>query len=116
MLTIYHNPRCRKSREALQYLQTQELSIEIVRYLDTPFQKDELKKVLNKIGIRPSEVVRKNEAQWKALENRNELNEEEIFEVLIQYPKLIERPLVTDSQSGVLARPLEKLKLFLESR
>ena len=116
MLTIFHNPRCKKSREALQYLEAKGYPIEIVRYLDTPFQKDNLKEILNKIRIRPSEVVRKNEAQWKAFENRNELSEEQILEALVKYPKLIERPLVMDSQSGVLARPLENLKLFLESR
>jgi len=112
MYTIYHNPRCRKSREALQYLNEQGAALKIVNYLNEPFTKETLKTVLDLLCIPPSELVRKNENDWKAIPNRNELSQEEIVEVLVQFPKTIERPIVTYKDKGVLARPLEKLIFF----
>lgn len=113
--TIYHNPRCRKSREALQFLEESGHEIEIIRYLNAPLSKNELQDVLNKITLKPSEILRKNEAEWKSIPKRNSLSENEILEQLSIYPKLIERPIVTLNQKGVLARPLENLVLFLKA-
>ncbi|MGB0601142.1 MAG: arsenate reductase (glutaredoxin) [Flavobacteriaceae bacterium] len=113
MYTIYHNPRCRKSREALQYLEDQGAALKIVNYLNEPLKKAELKAILNQIGQHPSEIVRKNEADWKAVPNRNELTEDQILEVLVEFPKTIERPIVTSNNKGVLARPLENLISFI---
>lgn len=115
MYTIYHNPRCRKSREALQYLEKNGKQVTVVNYFNEPFSKSTLKKVLDKIEIKPSQVVRKNEADWKKVENRNTLNENQILDILIEYPKILERPIVISKDSGVLARPLEKLISFLRS-
>jgi len=115
MYTIYHNPRCRKSREALQYLEKYRKQVKVVNYFNEPFSKSILKEVLDKIGIQPSQVVRKNEADWKTVANRNTLNENQILDILIEYPKILERPIVVSQDSGVLARPLEKLISFLRS-
>ena len=114
MLTIYHNPRCRKSREALQYLKDQNLDVTIVEYLKEPLSKIQLQKILRQIGLEPSSVLRKNEADWKAIDNRNDLSEDQILDVLTNYPKTLERPLITSKESGVLARPLENLISFLQ--
>ena len=113
--TIYHNPRCRKSREAIQFLEEADHSHEVVLYLDGFFTKDSLQVVLNNIAIKPSEIVRKNESEWKNISNRNSLNETEILELLIKYPRLIERPIVISGNKGVLARPIENLALFLKA-
>ena len=113
MYTIYHNPRCRKSREALQYLEDQSATLKIVNYLNESLKKAELKAILNQIGLQPREIVRKNEADWKAVPNRNELTEDQILEVLVEFPKTIERPIVTSNNKGVLARPLENLISFM---
>ena len=113
MYTIYHNPRCRKSREALQYLEKNGKQVTVVNYFNEPFSKSTLKKVLDKIEIKPSQVVRENEADWKKVDNRNTLNENQILDILIEYPKILERPIVISKDSGVLARPLEKLISFL---
>jgi len=109
MYTIYHNPRCRKSREALQYLEDQGAAIKIINYLNEPLKKEELQTILNQIGLQPSQIVRKNEADWKAVPNRNELTQDQIIDVLVEFPKTIERPIVTYKDKGVLARPLENL-------
>jgi len=114
LLKIYHNPRCRKSREALQLIEEEQLEHEVIRYLETPLDKEELKEILNKINLQPSAILRKNEADWKALPNRKTMSEEEILDALITYPKLIERPIVIDQNKGVLARPIDNLINFLK--
>jgi arsenate reductase len=113
-LTIYHNPRCRKSREAVQYLNEIGKAFEIVKYLEQPFDRDTLKEVLNKINKKPSEILRKNETLWKKEFSSKQWSEEEVLDLLISHPKLIERPIVTDTKSGVLARPLENLVEFIQ--
>ena len=113
MYKIYHNPRCRKSREALFLLEDLGLKVLVVNYLTEPLSKPKLQEILVKIKLKPSQLIRKNEADWKAINNRKELTENQILDVLIKCPKTIERPIVTSEDSGVLARPLENLITFL---
>lgn len=115
MYTIYHNPRCRKSREALHYLKKNSKQVEVVNYFNEPISKLKLKKILNKIKHKPSQVLRKNEADWKAVANRNLLSEDDILDILVKYPKTLERPIVITEESGVIARPIENLISFLDS-
>lgn len=114
MLKIYHNPRCRKSREALEFLKNKKLDYQIHYYLENRLTSYELKSIIEKIKLKPSDIVRKNEKDWKAIHNRNNLTENEILSLLISNPKLIERPIVTNEKIGVLARPLENLVQFLD--
>ena len=111
--TIYHNPRCRKSREALQLLKEKNIKFKVVKYLDQNFDKQSLGKVLDIIGKKPSDALRKNEEIWKKQLNGKNIGEDEILELMIQNPKLIERPIVICGDKGVMARPLENLKDFL---
>jgi arsenate reductase len=115
MYTIYHNPRCRKSRVALQYLKDHGKQIKVVNYLKEPLSKSTLKEILAQIELQPSQLLRRNEADWKAIENRNKLTEDQLLDVLVNYPITIERPIVISATSGVLARPLENLISFLNS-
>ena len=114
MLKIYHNPRCKKSREALEFLKNKKLDYKIHYYLENLLTSNELESIIKKIKLKPSDIVRKNEKDWKAIPNRSDLTENEILSLLISNPKLIERPIVTNQKIGVLARPLEKLVQFLE--
>ena len=114
MLKIYHNPRCRKSREALEFLNNKKIDYQIYYYLKNHLTSDELKSILKKINLNPSDIVRKNEKDWKAIPNRNDLTENEILGILILNPKLIERPIITNEKEGVLARPLDNLFQFLD--
>lgn len=113
-LTVYHNPRCRKSREAIQYLEEEGVYFEIVKYLEQPFDEITLAEVLKKIERKPSEILRKNEVIWKKEYASKDLSEDQILKLLVEHPKLIERPIVTSAKKGVLARPLENLIEFLQ--
>tara|TARA_Y100000768_G_C23840301_1_gene615827 strand:+ start:425 stop:796 length:372 start_codon:yes stop_codon:yes gene_type:complete len=110
---IYHNPRCRKSREALQLLKEQKVNYEIVLYLENPLSKNILQSILKKINLEPSAIVRKNEREWKDIPNREKMLEDQILNTLVSFPKLIERPIVLSQNKGVLARPIENLIEFL---
>lgn len=109
MLTIYHNPRCRKSREAVAYLETQNIPFEIINYYDHPFDASTLQTVLDRCGLAPSQILRKQEALWKSDYKGKTWTESQLLQLLVQHPKLIERPLVVSEQKGVLARPLVNL-------
>lgn len=110
---IYHNPRCRKSREALQLLEEKNLEFEAVKYLEQNFDKQSLGKLLNIIGKNPSDALRKNEEIWKKQFSGKNISEDEILDLMIQYPKLIERPIVIYGNNGVIARPLDNLMVFI---
>ena len=112
-LTVYHNPRCRKSREAIQYLEDKGLSFDIVKYLEHSFDKNTLGEVLKKIEKKPSEILRKNEVLWKKEYASKDFSEDQILQLLVEKPKLIERPIVTTTDKGVLAQPIENLMEFL---
>lgn len=114
MLKIYHNSRCRKSREALHYLQEKDYAIEIIEYLKNPVQLSEWKEVLAFIDKKPSEVVRTQENLWKQEFKGKDLSESEILTLLAENPRLIERPIIIEGKSGVLGRPLENLISFLK--
>ncbi len=106
-MKIYHNPRCSKSRQTLQLLKDKGIEPEVVRYLETPPTKEELRDVLRKLGMKPEEIVRKKEAIYKEKYKGKELSDEEWLEVLSQNPKLIERPIVIKGNKAVLGRPPE---------
>ena len=114
MLKIYHNPRCRKSREALHLLQEEKVEHEVILYLENPLTKGALQELLEKIKLQPSALVRKNEKEWKAIPDRKTISESQILDALVSFPKLIERPIVEGKTSGVLARSIENLIEFLK--
>ena len=113
--TIYHNPRCKKSREALRLLEEKNIKFKVVKYLDQNFDKQSLGKLLDIIGKKPSDALRKNEKIWKKQLNGKNIGEDEILELMIQYPELIERPIVVYGNKGVMARPLENLMDFINN-
>ena len=113
-ITIYHNPRCRKSREAVQHLEEHNINFEVVKYLEDKLNEKELSDILAKVGKKPSEVLRKNETLWKTEFKNKNLEEREILIVLVKYPKLIERPIIISDDTGVIARPLENLVEFIK--
>lgn len=105
MTTIYHNPRCRKSRETLQILEEKGGAFEIVQYLEDVPSEEELWKIIGMLGISPLELVRKNETIWKEQFKNKELSDEEVITAMAQNPKLIERPIVIKDGRAVLGRP-----------
>ncbi len=113
-LKIYHNPRCRKSREALQYLEETKQSFDIINYLDNHLSKEEIEQLLKELGYQPEDLIRKNEAIWKEQYKGKKLSVDELVSALNENPKLIERPIISNGKSAVIARPLEKLIDFLK--
>ena len=116
--TIYHNPRCSKSRQALQILRDRGIEPSIVEYLKTPLQKDELKKISTSLGFRPKEFVRKNESDFKERNLVNHLEDDDkMIEAMAAYPKIIERPIVVLKDKAVIGRPpdnvLKLIKLII---
>lgn len=107
MITIYHNPRCRKSREGLALLEESGKTFEVIKYLDDSVSEEELKTIIVKLGIKPIDLVRKNEAIWKSEFKDKELSDEQIIKVMAKHPKLIERPIVINGNKAVVGRPKE---------
>lgn len=113
MVTIYHNPRCSKSREALQLLEEHGKAFTTLKYITEPLTKEQLTGIITKLGIKPIDLVRKNEAVWKENYKGKQLADNEVIDALLLYPKLIERPIVVNGSKAVVARPAEKIKDLL---
>lgn len=109
-LTLYHNPRCSKSRSALQLLEERGLNPNIVRYLETPLSAAELHELLRKLGIRARQLLRTGEDEYKALGlNDPELTDEQLIAAMVSQPKLIERPILVAGDKAVVGRPPERI-------
>ena len=109
-LTLYHNPRCSKSRAALELLQARGLEPTVVRYLDTPPDADALKAVLAKLGLHARALLRTGEDEYKALNLADAtLGEDQLIDAMVQHPKLIERPILIAGDKAAIGRPPEKV-------
>lgn len=113
MITIYHNPRCSKSRDGLCFVEDLNEEIEVRKYLDEPFTKDELLSIIKKLNIKPIELVRTNEKIWKENYKGKDLTDADIIDAFLENPKLIERPIVVKGNKAVIARPKEKINEIL---
>ncbi|MFK2820178.1 arsenate reductase (glutaredoxin) [Flavobacteriaceae sp. LMIT009] len=109
MIIIYHNNRCRKSRQGLQLLETSGKDFKIIKYLENVPTKEELSAIIDKLGIPPIDLVRKNEAVWKESYKGKDLTDDELIEAMVAHPKLIERPIVINNEKAVIGRPPEKI-------
>lgn len=108
-LTIYHNPRCAKSRAALELLRQREVPLEVVEYLKTPLTLEELRALRKKLGLPPSAWVRRGEKEYKAAGLSDQSSEEEILEAMAKHPILMERPIVVRGKRAVVGRPPERV-------
>ena len=108
-LKIYHNPRCSKSRQTLQILEEKGADIEIIEYLKDVPTKKELKKVLKLLGLNASDILRKGEAIYKENFKGKEFSNDEWIDIMLENPKLIERPIVFDGKKAVIGRPPENV-------
>jgi arsenate reductase len=110
MTTIYHNPRCSKSRASLEMIQAKGITPTIIKYLETPPDKQQLTDILGKLGLQAEQIVRKGEALFKELELADKtLSNEEWIDVLAKHPQLIERPIVVNGNKAAIGRPIEKV-------
>ena len=104
---IYHNPRCSKSRQALDLLRNNGIEPEVIEYLKTPLSEEELSSLIQKLGIEPSELIRKSEQIFKVEYNGKDLSSAEWLQAMIKHPKLMERPIIENKSSAIIGRPPE---------
>jgi arsenate reductase (glutaredoxin) len=112
-MLIYHNPRCRKSRETLQLLQEKGVQPETRLYLEDNPNKKELEEVVRKLGIPAEKLVRKSEAIFKEKYKGRISSEREYIQAMVDDPKLIERPIVIEGNRAVIGRPPESVLALL---
>ena len=105
-LTIYHNPRCSKSRETLRLITNKNLSPNIIHYLDKELTFKELKKLIDLLHISPRDLLRSEEAEYKNnnLKDHN-ISDDDIINYMIRFPKIIQRPIVINGDKAVIGRP-----------
>jgi len=108
-ITIFHNPRCSKCREALGVLEESNCEIEIVEYLKKFPSKKELKDLLMKLGLKPLDIIRTNEPFLKKNPGTKKFTDSGCVQVIIQNPILLQRPMVVDGYKAVIGRPVEKV-------
>lgn len=114
MITLYHNPRCSKSRTALALLRDHGIEPEVRFYLEQPPTAAELKQVLSKLGIGARALLRKGEDAYKELNLADEsLSEKALIKAMVTHPKLIERPIAITQDQAVVGRPPEKVLTLL---
>ncbi|MCP5467776.1 MAG: arsenate reductase (glutaredoxin) [Deltaproteobacteria bacterium] len=110
MTKIYHNPRCSKSRQTLELLQSKGIEPEVIEYLKTPPSAAELDEVLKKLHLEPQDITRSKEKTYEELDlKEKKLSRQEMIQVLVKNPILIERPIVVQGAKAAIGRPPEKV-------
>jgi arsenate reductase len=113
-VTIFHNPRCGKSRQTLQLLQAQGIEPEIIEYLKNPPSAQELEDILQKLGMEPRELMRKKEPDYKNNDLGNaSLDRQALITAMVNHPILIERPIVLANGKAAIGRPPESVLAIL---
>jgi arsenate reductase (glutaredoxin) len=112
-MKIYHNPRCSKSRQTLALINESGKPVKVIDYLNDPPTFDELKHLIGLLGITPLELIRKGETVYKEQFKGKTFSDDDWIKIMINNPKLIERPIVADGQKAILGRPPENVKSLL---
>lgn len=110
---VYHNPRCTKSRQGLAYLKEKGIDPTIKDYLKEKITEKELEKVIQQLGIKPEELIRKNEAEFKEHFKNKKLSDADWIKAMVKFPKLIQRPIIIHDNKAVIARPIENIDELL---
>ncbi|MEJ6749092.1 MAG: arsenate reductase (glutaredoxin) [Flavobacteriales bacterium] len=113
-MKIYHNPRCSKSRKTLSLIEEKNKEIEIIEYLKTPATVEELESILEKLGIKAIDLVRKKEKIWIEDYKGRDLTDKKIIEAMVENPKIMERPIVIDGNKAIIGRPPENVLTFMD--
>lgn len=112
-MKIYHNPRCSKSRETLAIIEASGVEPEVILYMDKSIKQAELKRILTKLGMKASQLVRKSEKLYKENFKGESINESKWIKILSENPKLIERPIVVKGGKAIIGRPPETVQELL---
>lgn len=113
-IEIWHNPKCSKSRAAMDLIESKNIDAKVVKYLETTPSKEQLKDVLKKLNMKASQLLRTGEDIYKEL-NLNQIEDEnELIDIMVKNPILIERPIIIRGADAVIARPIENLSELLK--
>jgi len=112
-MKIYHNPRCRKSREGIKYLESKKINFEVIDYIKNNLSSEQIKNILKKLQLKPIELVRKNEVIWKEKYKGKDFTDDQLIKILSNEPKLIERPIIVSEKLAVIGRPAENIDKLL---
>ena len=113
MLRIYHNPQCKKSRAGLQYLKESGQEVEVVEYLKNPMTEKEIEKLLVKLNLKPADLLRTQEDYYKKNLKGKKFEDHELIKIIIQNPKLMNRPVVEGVYKAVIGDPVENIAPLL---
>ncbi len=115
MTTLYHHPRCSKSRAAAELLENRGIEFKVVKYLESPLSEKDLKKIINLLGIKPEQLARRGEKRFKEMGlGERELSDQEWLSIFASNPILIERPIVIHNGKAAIGRPLENITAILD--
>jgi arsenate reductase len=112
-ITIYHNPRCSKSRQTLALIEEQGIEPDIIEYLNSPPSEAELEAILTMLGKEPAALMRTGEDEFKQHFKGRDLSRAEAISLMVQYPKVIERPIVVNGDRAAVGRPPESVLTIL---
>ena len=112
-MKIYHNPRCRKSRETLKLINDAGIDPQVIEYLTEVPSANELKEIVEMLGIKPYDLLRRGETDFRENFKDKNLSDDEWIAAMVKFPKLIERPIVVKQKKAVLGRPPENVKTLL---
>ncbi len=112
-ITIYHNPRCSKSREALAILQEKNCLLETIEYLKTPLNASKIKTLLKQLQLNPIDIMRTKETCFSELGLSKKSTDAVLIKAMVENPILIERPIVSDGKKAVIGRPVENVLKLL---
>jgi len=112
MYTVYHNPRCKKSRAGLQFVKDRTEDFQIIEYLKTPLTEDDLKLIFMQLNKKPQEMVRTQEAIYKSNFKGKNFTDEEWIKIIVENPKLLKRPIVVKGNKAVWGDPAEELEIL----
>ncbi|MFQ3787398.1 arsenate reductase (glutaredoxin) [Halomonas sp. A29] len=115
-ITLYHNPRCSKSRQALALLEEHGVEVTVRRYLDEPLSEEELRDLMSRLDADGEALVRTQEAEWQEFEDIDLQDQEEVIRAIVSYPKLMERPIADDGKRAVIGRPPEDVLALLHAK
>ncbi|AMD86246.1 arsenate reductase [Capnocytophaga haemolytica] len=115
MIKIYHNPKCSKSRCGLAVLKESNKDYEVIDYMKHPLTESALRDIIAKLGIAPMDLVRTKESVWKEQFKEQPLTDDQIIAAMLEYPQLIERPIVVIKDKAIIGRPTERIIEFVTS-
>lgn len=110
---IYHNNRCSKSRIALDYLEKRGIKANVIHYLTAIPTEKELADIINKLGVRPVDIIRKEESEYKEFVKDKNLSDSELIALMVAHPKLIQRPIIIHNNRAVIGRPVEEIEKLI---